>query len=298
MQKLNLQKRRHTRLAALLCATATIAISQAAIAGPFILDLTDADDHGSSTGTVNQNGWLYMQRVLENLAPGVTNGQQTVVNLGSNPSSRPFDAANSSFSLSSLPGMGGGWTWVNVDGAADITAFFDGTGTQNINNTGIIQIDSGSNVGGGIDGTELAAINSNATALDNFLGGGGALHSMAEAGSGQYGWLSTLVPGLTFGTFGGSGLFLTGDGQSAFPGLNNSDLSAGPFHGTWTGGLGGLTTLFEDSSGRPVGIGSAGGSITNPDPPSMGVPEPSSLMFLGIGAIAMGFVLRRRVGHA
>lgn len=280
----------------MLCATATIAISQAAIAGPFILDLTDADDHGSNTTTANSDGWLYMQRVLENLAPGVTNSQTTVVNLGSTPSfSGAYEAASSSFSFSSLSG---GWSWVNVDGAANITAFFDGSGAQNINNTGIIQIDSGSNVGGGITGGELDVINTNATALDNFLGNGGALHSMAQQTTGQYDWLSTLVPGLTFDTSGGSGLFLTADGQSAFPGLTDSDLSAGPFHGSWTGGLGGLTTLFEDANGRPVGIGSAGGSITDPNPPSVGVPEPSSLVLFGIGAIAIGFVLRRRVGHA
>jgi len=38
-------------------------------AGPFILAGTDADDHGSATASANVDGWLFMQKVLENLAP-------------------------------------------------------------------------------------------------------------------------------------------------------------------------------------------------------------------------------------
>ncbi|WP_353249964.1 PEP-CTERM sorting domain-containing protein [Salinisphaera sp. T31B1] len=234
-----------------------------------------------------------MQRVLETLAPGVTNSQMTVVNLGSNQSTQAYNAAFSSFSLSGLSGMG--WNWVNINGAIDIAAFFDGTGTYNINNTGIIQIDSGSsNVTGGISTDELAVVNTNATVLDNFLGNGGALHSLAEDTGGQYGWLGTLLPGLTFNTFQDQGLFLTADGQSAFPGLTNSDLSAGPFHGTWTGGLGGLTTLFTNSNGNAVGIGSGGGSVTNPEPPSTGVPEPSGFILFGAGLVAIRLAMKRR----
>ena len=58
-------------------------------AGPFILAGTDADadDHGSATASANVDGWLFMQKVLENLAPAVTNGNKTVVSLGSNPGS-------------------------------------------------------------------------------------------------------------------------------------------------------------------------------------------------------------------
>lgn len=265
-------------------------------AGPFILDLTDADDHGSASGGANIDGWFYMQRVLENLAPGVTNGNMNVVNLGSTnttSSSDAYDASASAFNLSSLPGSG--WSWTNIDGATAMTDFFNGTGAVNINNTGIIVIDSGSNVGGGITSAELAVLNSFATSIDSFLGGGGALHSQAEAGSGQYGWLATLLPGLTFTTSGGSGLFLTPPGSAAFPGLSNSDLSAGPFHGAWTSGLGGLTVLFDDvngDGGRPVGIGSEGGSVT--DPGGSTVPEPGVLALLGGSLIAFGIGRAKR----
>lgn len=146
-----------------------LALSGTAFAGPFILDLTDADDHGFVSGTTNQNGWFYMQRVLENLAPGVTNGNKLVVSLGS--SSSAYTAANSAFTNSGLPGAG--WTWTNVDGAA-LTGFFDGTGSTTLSQAGIITIDSGNNVSGGISSSELAVLNGNASLLDTFLDGGGA----------------------------------------------------------------------------------------------------------------------------
>lgn len=260
-----------------------------ASAGPFILDLTDADDHGGASATENLTGWKYMQRVLENLAPGVTNGNKTVVNLGSSPG-EALNAQNSAFGKSTLPGMG--WSFTNIDGAAAITSFFDGSGATTIADAGIITIDSGSNVGGGISSAEIGVLNANASKIDNFLGGGGGLHSMAEGGAGQYGWLSTLLPGLTFTTAGGSGLTLTPDGQAAFPGLTNADLSAGPFHGAWTAGLGGLSVLFVDGNQRAVGIGSSGGSVTNPGNPS--VPEPSALLLLGFGLLPLAWAGRRR----
>ena len=92
----------------LLMATAGVAgmtMSAGAVAGPFILDLTDADDHGSA----GADGWFYMQRVLENLAPGVTNTYMNVVSLGSTntgSSTDSYDAALSSFNTSTLGGAG------------------------------------------------------------------------------------------------------------------------------------------------------------------------------------------------
>ncbi|MBL4583219.1 MAG: PEP-CTERM sorting domain-containing protein [Pseudomonadales bacterium] len=262
-----------------------IGISSQAVAGPFILDLTDADDHGGFNGTDNVDGWLYMQRVLENLAPGVTNSNTTVVQLGGTNA-----AYASSFNESSLAG-GGGWSFVTIDGVADLTSFFDGSAAFNIGNAGILQIGSGFHVGGGITSAEIAVLNTFATGIDNFLGGGGGLHSQAEGGAGQYGWLSTLLPGLTFNGSSGSGLTLTGAGTAAFPGLTNADLSAGPYHGRWISGLGGLTTLFTNSTDVAVGIGSAGGSITNPNPNP--VPEPATLVLLGLGLAGLGMRQRK-----
>ena len=81
-------------------AAASLMASSAAFAGPFILAGTDADDHGSVDGGVNQDGWFFMQRALENLATDVTNGNMTVAFLGS--TSSALTAATSAFNLSSL----------------------------------------------------------------------------------------------------------------------------------------------------------------------------------------------------
>lgn len=268
----------------------SIGVATTAQAGPFILDLTDADDHGffDASSDENVDGWFYMQRVLENLSGGVTNGSKTVVQLGADPSSSAFQAAQSAFQESTLASSG--WNWVNVNGEAALTAFFDGTGSVNINNAGIIQMDSDGNVSGGSDFIEQNVFNLFATTIDSFLGGGGALHSMAQ----DYGWLSTLLPNLTLTTSGGTGLELTAAGQAAFPGLTDSDLSAGPFHGHWTGGFGGLSVLFIDPDGDrlPVGIGAAGGSVT--DPGTGTVPAPATILLLGLGLLSLGWMRQRQ----
>ena len=42
--------------------------SGAVVAGPVVIDGTDANDHGSVTGGgTNVSGWLYMESVLDNL---------------------------------------------------------------------------------------------------------------------------------------------------------------------------------------------------------------------------------------
>lgn len=78
--------------------------SSTAFAGPFILAGTDADDHGSVSAGVNQDGWFFMQRSLENIGAGVTNSNKTVTILGSTGSAAT--AANSAFNLSSLASTG------------------------------------------------------------------------------------------------------------------------------------------------------------------------------------------------
>ena len=65
-----------------------------------VLAGTDADDHGGVSGGVNQDGWFFMQRALENLAPGVTNGNKVVTILGS--TSTAASAITSAFNLSNL----------------------------------------------------------------------------------------------------------------------------------------------------------------------------------------------------
>ncbi len=252
-------------------------------AGPFILAGTDADDHGDATATANLDGWLFMQRALENLAAGVTNGNKTVYTLGSE--STALDAANSAFGKSTLAG-GGGWTIFNLTTAAQITDFFASGATA-----GIIMLDSGdNNVAGGLDFDELAVLTANAGAINNFVGNGGGLFSQSNG----YSWLSGLLPLLTVTPSFATGLTLTAAGSAAFPGLTDSDLSSGPYHSSFSN-LGGIPVLATGAGGLNVIIGASGGSITNP---VAAIPEPSTyaLMLAGLGMV--GFLARRRKAAA
>lgn len=260
-------------VAGTLCSTAH--------AGPFILAGTDADDHGSFSSGANQDGWLFMQKAIENIAaaPSLTNGNKVVVSLGSNANAKAGLAAKSAFDRSALVGLG--WTFKFVEGAAAISAYLAAP------DAGIIMLDSGSNVSGGLSVAEQAALTGSAAALNSFVGGGGGLFSQAN----RYGWLSALLPSLTVNVASSTGITLTPAGNAAFPGLKNSDLSAGPYHANFTN-VGLIPVLglgVGANSSLNLIIGASGGSIIVP-----GVPEPATYAMLAAGLGIVGVVVRRR----
>ena len=116
----------------------------------------------------------------------------------------------------------------------------------------MIYMDSAdNNVLGGLNSTEQGIIDANAIGTNDMLGAGGGLFSQSQG----YGWLSTLVSGLT-----------------------DADLSAGPYHNTFAG-VGGISVLGVGAagtslSGSAVIMGGAGGTITQPTVPV--VSEPAS----------------------
>jgi hypothetical protein len=253
-----------------------------ASAGPIIIDGTDANDHGFASGGVNQTGWLYMQKALENLAAQCAGCQTNILTLGLS-GSQAGAAYNSAFGLSSLAGAGG-WTTTNVDGSGAIGAAL---GSLSFATTGILYIPTYNLSSGDLTSAEMAAINANATAIANFVNAGGGLFAMGQSGTGAWGWLTTLIPGLIVTDIGGGGvgtdMTLTAAGTAAFPGLTNAQLAgADPWHNYFSGNLGSLSVLataLQGGNTRAVIIG--GGTTTQI------VPEPATLLLLGVGACAL-----------
>ena len=98
--------------------------------GTVIIDGTDANDHGffDTATQTNQEGWLYIEKALNNIGPNVTNGNRVVVALGTTPSQTNgtggpgggFGGGSAggaifhAFRQSNLPALG--WTLVYIDG--------------------------------------------------------------------------------------------------------------------------------------------------------------------------------------
>ena len=290
-----------SKIRALLAGLAVAIGAGIAQAGPIIIAGTDADDHGLVSGGVNLTGWLFMQKAFENLGGAVSNTNKTVVCLGCN-AGGAGSAFTSAFGLSSLAGSG--WTSIALTSVSDITNFFNGTGTTNLSNAGIIYMPTtAANVGGGITDAQLAPVNTNGTAINTFVAGGGGLFTQEQGTSSiGYGWLTALLPGLNFHTSGiadSGSLSLTAAGNAAFPGLTNTDVSnATPWHVWFDGSLGGLSTLvtgpvFGAAGAQLPGsviIGGGAGTVIvcgGPNGPPCPTPEPASLPLLALGGAAL-----------
>lgn len=308
-------KRRRTLGTRVVFVTGLSVLSTAALAGPVIIDGTDANDHGFATASANTTGWLYMQRALENLAGAVTSSAaKVVVDLGTT-TSTARSAIDSAFTFSSLSGAGG-WTLMHVDGAANIATWL---GSLSTSNTGILYIPTFAESSGDLDSTEMAAINAGAAQINSYVSGagnpaqGGALFAMGEDTPGGWGWLTTLLPGLGVIDHGTGGvsqssapLTLTAAGQSAFPGLSNNDLRAGPWHNSFSGNLGGLqvlATATNVNTGLTENVIIGGGAGTSiqcglPGTPPCPTPEPGAPWLLGLALAALAAIRRWFTGRS
>lgn len=262
-----------------------------------IIDGTDANEHGdNNSGRSNDNGWLYMQKVLENLASRVPAGTaKVVVDLGTS-TGTARRAIDSAFNLSSLPNQG--WTIRHEDGA---TAIANWLSILSSANTGILYIPTYNLAGGDLDAPEMAAINVQARRIADFVnrvsGNGGALFAMGEVGNssnpGAWDWLRELFPGIVVAQSPGTGgintaISLTAEGTQAFPGLSNTEVGAArPWHNYFTGDLATLKVLGvapEGTNGpsRQVVLGGVG--IVVPPP----TPTQNRVVRLGCGSASPG----------
>ena len=233
-------------LAAMLIATmAWTGSAAAAVGGPVILGGDDLTDHGEVDTTTGDliDGWLYLQRALENVSPKVVRPGvgNMVAALGS--ADDPTDTCCNAGTAIGLAAAKAGLTVTYHDGADAINAFFSSLALA-ATNPRIIWI-AGTGASNDLDSSERLALAANATGIADFVNSGGGLVSHGSA----YEWLSALLPGLQAVSGGSSDdLYLTPEGIAAFPGVTVANVNAGPWHNHFEGNFGGLQVLVRSSS--------------------------------------------------
>jgi hypothetical protein len=272
-------------------------------AGPVILGGDDLTDHGSRLGGANLEGWLYIQKAIDNLLtsqsrPGTLTTDIAALGSAANPA---FTSSNAGGAIGSAADVLGK-TVTFFDTAAVINQFFTDLAGGLVNPAVIWLAGTGAN--NDLDGLEGAALTANAAAINTFVASGGGLMAHGS-GSTAYGWLSALLPGISeVGGCSSTGATLTPAGLAAFPGLTNANIdgNAGPCHSHFEGNFGGLTTLALDAQDLSYIIGGGGGTVIQCGQPGQApcpqtqVPEPEMLPLaaLGIGALALVGRIRRR----
>lgn len=282
-------------------------------AGPVILGGDDLPDHGSRTPAgVNLQGWLYIQKALDNIlnTPGNitrSGNDGSIAALGSSsvagcPPACPTN--NTGAAVRSAAAVLG--KTINFhDGVAAINTFFANLASGTVNPAMIWLAGSDVDAANNLDVAEGAALTANASAIAGFVNSGGGL--MSHGGDdgavpiqAAYGWLAALIPGLVVNDGCNSlGAILTPAGQSAFPGLSNSDIdrTSGPCHNHFTGNLGSLSVLAQDGATprRNFIIGGGAGTIIAPQ--VVNVPTLSGWMLVLLGILIAGsaiYLLSRR----
>jgi uncharacterized protein (TIGR03437 family) len=224
--------------------TASFTITEPSYGGAVVIDGTDANEHGHASGGKNQEGWLYMQRVLESLAAHVPiSAAKVVVDVGTDEGTGAREAIDSAFNLSSLPSEG--WRLVHVNGSDNITLWLT---NLSLANTGILYVPTYNNLVGDLSTGEMSAVNARATNIARFFTGngnaaqGGAVFAMSESntvtGQGAWQWLQGLFPGIGVTDFGTTGVAtdikLTLDGANTLAGVTNDDLvGVHPWHNSF-----------------------------------------------------------------
>ncbi len=236
-------------------------LGRPAAAGPVVLGGDDLTDHGAVVpGTGPVQGWLYIQRALESMAPLVTRlgNDGSVAALGAAPSSATSGDAGAAIGVAAAAA---GIAVRYFEGPEALAGFFADLGTGQAN-PAIVWI-AGTDASNNLDFDEGEALTANAEALAAFVNSGGGLMAHGS-GSTAYGWLTALLPGLVeVPECESAGAVLTAEGIATFRNLGNADIdtNAGPCHSHFEGDLGGLEVLAQDAFGFPFIIGGVVGVI-------------------------------------
>ena len=225
------------------------------LGGPVILggdDLTDHGSYNSATGQV-EDGWFYIKKALQNIKVKVTRPNNgTVAVLGASDSTAISGNAGGAYHYASPQA---GLTPQFYNGAAALESFFNALRNGTVQPAIIVA--SGTGALNNLDAAEGVVLTNNAVTMADFVNSGGGLLSHGS-GPIAYGWLTTLLPGVLESTgCNVNTLSLTADGQTAFPGLTNSDIRTGPCHSHFSGNLGDLKVLAKDGTPWNIIIGGA-----------------------------------------
>jgi hypothetical protein len=282
------------RWIAALCAVGFIG---GANAGPIILGGDDLNDHGSWSGTANVDGWLYIQNALSNLVAQSTypTNDGTIVVLGSlgvvpatsNPTSGDSCGAVYWPAQALTPPR----TVTCIEGATDITNYL--AGVAGGTNRPRVIVYPGDGASNGVDSAEEAAWAAGATTVSNYVAAGGGLLGH----TGEYSWLTTLLPGITLSSTceADPGATLTPAGLAAFPSITDANINTGPCHNTFAGSFGGLQVLANDGTVPPLALILGGGGGTTFQEISKAVPALPALFAVLLAAGIAGFgALRAR----
>lgn len=204
------------------------------VQGPIVVDGGDRDDHGSFSAGANQDGWKFMEQLLnytltESFIPTAT---KDLLVIGAN-------GGNALAAINSVVGAGG----LNLANVDFITTSFD---IQNVDFTQykafFVPSDSG-NTSGGITSAQVTDLATRTADITSFVRSGGGIVALTEEGvANAYAWLAIPDPFViadSFQTIQRQTTFLATAFANAGLGITNTELSNGtPTHNRFIGPAG------------------------------------------------------------
>jgi hypothetical protein len=154
-----------------------------------------------------------------------------------------------------------------------------------------------SDFGGVLTQAELDILNARSADIITFLNDGGGLYAMAESNNGagltpsggQFNFLPFVVASSPLNQL-EVGNTVTAFGASL--GLTNADVNGNASHNVF-GGTFGLDVVDHDAAGRILSL--AGRGEVDPGTGLTAIPEPSTVVLLGLGLVGLGYAGRRRL---